>query len=76
MAIFVGRTMRFFRVSQQFKTAFYHELTKSLKQVQKDRSYFSQVHIIENAVGAPKNLLYLQLVFERYALRQWSPTLL
>jgi len=27
-------------------------------------------------MGVPNSLLYLQYVFERYALRQWSLTLL
>jgi len=37
---------------------------------------FHKLHVTENAVGVPKNILYLQQVFERYTLKQWSPTLL
>ena len=42
MVIFVRRTVQSFRESPQFKIAFHHQFTKSLKQVQTDRSYFSQ----------------------------------
>jgi len=36
------------------------------------RSIFHKLHITENAMSVPNNLLYLQQVFERYTLKQWS----
>jgi len=32
---------------------------------------FYKLHIAENTVSVPNNLLYLQKEFERYALKQW-----
>ena len=58
MVIFVGRTMRSFREAPQFKTAFYHSFTKSLKRVQKDRPSFTR-YATENVMRVANNLLYL-----------------
>jgi len=54
MAIFVGRTVQSFKESPQFKIAFYHKFTKHLKQVQTDRSYFSQATLNWEHYGCPK----------------------
>jgi len=44
--------------------------------VQKDRSHFSQATHSWERMSVTNNLLYLQQVFERYTLKQWSPTFL
>ena len=54
MVIFVRRTVQSFRESPQFKIAFHHQFTKSLKQVQTDRSYFSQATLNWERYGCPK----------------------
>jgi len=60
MATFGGRTVRSFRDTPQFKIALYHLFTKSLTLSKNIGTVFHNLHIVENAVGVPYHLFYLQ----------------
>jgi len=45
-----------------------------VKRVLKVGFVFHKLHITENTVGVPNNLLYPQNVFGRYTLKQWFST--